>query len=131
MPDPTAAPAATPTPVVVLVRDLILGSRIAATAEALGTPLRTVRDPAKLAEVAGDHLIVDLNLAGAVDAAAAWRAAGRGRTVLGFVSHVDAETIACARRQGVDRVMARGRFAEDLPRLLAGGGGPATAEGER
>ena len=109
-------------PVVVLVRDLILGSRVSAAAARLGVPIRSLRDPTALADAAGDRLIVDLNLDGAIAAATAWRSAAAGRTVVGFVSHVDAETTRHAREQGIDRVLARSRFVEILPELLAGGG---------
>jgi CheY-like chemotaxis protein len=37
---------------------------------------------------------------------------------LGFVSHVDTETIAAARQAGIDQVMARSAFAERLGEIL-------------
>jgi hypothetical protein len=40
--------------------------------------------------------------------------------VVGFVSHVDAVTIAHARGSGLDRVLPRSRFVEQLPELLGG-----------
>lgn len=128
---PPASPPTAPTaaPYVALVRDLILGSRISAAAAGLGVPLRTIRDPAKLAGVAGDRLIVDLNEPGAIEAAAAWRAAGDSRRVTGFVSHVDAETVRRAREAGVDQVMARSRFVEVLPQLLTGTSSEARGTG--
>ena len=113
--------------IVALVRDLILGSRISAAAARSGVPLRTVRDPSKLAGLAGDRLIVDLNEPGAIEAAAAWRAGGDGRRVAGFVAHVDAATVRRAREQGIDQVMARSRFVEVLPRLLTDATAWATA----
>ena len=110
-------------PVLVLVRDLIFASRITATAADVKTPLTLVRDATKLVDhaagVAGAMLIVDLNLAGAIDAARMWKAA-TGGTVTGFVSHVDTATIAAARDGGIDRVLARSRFVELLPALLRG-----------
>lgn len=64
-------------------------------------------------------LIVDLNQPGAIGAAAEW---GRscGWPVVGFVSHVDADTIAAAREAGITQVLARSRFVEVLPQLLKG-----------
>ena len=116
------------TPILVLVRDLLFASRITATARAEGVEIRLLRDPAALAgEAAGRRLIVDLNQPGALDAAAAWRTAAgggaaeraaAGREVVGFVSHVDAATIAAARRAGIDHVLARSAFVEKLPQLL-------------
>lgn len=103
--------------VLVLVRDLIFSTKIRGTAEALGTPVRLLRDPAHLAQHHGRLLIVDLNLPGVIPAAAAWQAQG-DRRVVGFVSHVDAETIVAARQAGITEVLARSRFVEILPALL-------------
>ncbi len=104
-------------PVLALIRDLMFASRVRATAQELGVPLKLLRDPAGLAGEAGQRLIVDLNLEGAIDAAAAWRQQQGGR-VVGFVSHVDTQTIQRARSAGIDTVMARSRFVEVLPELL-------------
>ena len=37
---------------------------------------------------------------------------------LGYVSHVDAETIDAARKAGIDRVLARSAFSEQLGDIL-------------
>ena len=103
--------------VLVLVRDLIFASRITATAKAEDVAVVVIRDAAQLPGRAGRRLIVDLNQDGAIDAAAAWGKA-TGNDVLGFVSHVDAATIARARDAGISRVIARSRFVEELPELL-------------
>lgn len=110
-----------PLPVLALVRDLIFASRITATASASKVEVRLVRDPGRLAGVPGRRLIVDLNLPGAIEAAADWaRAApGAGGEVVGFVSHVDTNTIARARAAGIPKVLARSRFVELLPELLS------------
>ena len=96
-------------------------ARMTGTAKELGVPVRVVRDPAKLAPEAdageGGRLIVDLNLEGAIDAAAAWKGA-TGGSVTGFVSHVDSETIRRAREAGIDHVMPRSQFVQALPDLL-------------
>src|SRR5215217_7485001 len=97
-------PVPEPPDVVALVRDLMFSSRIGATARSLGVALTLLRDPAKLAGIAGRRLIVDLNQPGALEAAVAWKAE-LGGEVVGFVSHVDAQTIARAKAAGVDRVM--------------------------
>ena len=104
--------------VIALVRDLIFASRIAATAAGTGVCVKLVRDPAALGTFAARRLIVDLNLAGAIEAAQAWKREVNGE-IVGFVSHVDTETINRARAAGVDRVLARSRFVELLPELLA------------
>ena len=107
-------------PVIVLVRDLMFSSRISATARSAGTPVTLLRDPAALAGIAGGRLIVDLNQPGALDAAIAWKEASGG-DVIGFVSHVDADTIARAKAAGIDEVMPRSRFVTVLPDLLRRG----------
>ena len=105
--------------VLVLVRDLIFASKISGTAQALGVAVRMVREPSKLAGEAGRRLVVDLNLEGAIEAAVAWKeAVGGGAEVVGFVSHVDGETIRKAREAGVDSVMARSEFVRVLERVL-------------
>jgi hypothetical protein len=110
-----------PLPVLAVVRDLMFVGRITAEARAAGATLTVVRDPAKLADAAPARLLIaDLNLAGALDAAAAWRAA-TGGAIVGFVAHTDVETITRARAAGIDRVMARSQFVQVLPGLLAGG----------
>jgi hypothetical protein len=112
-------PPAGPLPILALVRDLLFASKITATAASLGTCVQLIRDPAKLDAQQGSRLIVDLNLAGAIEAAQAWKGATGGE-VVGFVSHVDTATIDRARATGVDRVLARSRFVELLPQLLSG-----------
>jgi hypothetical protein len=77
-----------------------------------------VRDPAGLEGKTGRRLIVDLGQAGALEAAAAWREATSGE-VVGFVAHVDADTIRKAKAAGIDRVLTRGQFVQVLPHLLA------------
>ena len=106
--------------VLVLVRDLMFSSRIAATARAAGVAIELLRDPTALAGRTGQRLIVDLNQPDALDAAASWRDSAGG-TVVGFVSHVDADTIARARSAGIDQVLPRSRFVERLEDLLRGG----------
>ena len=105
-------------PVLVLVRDLMFTSRISAAARAAGIAITALRDPAQVSGAQGRRLIVDLNQPGALEAAAEWKQASAG-DVVGFVSHVDAATIARARAAGIDRILPRSRFVEILPELLA------------
>jgi hypothetical protein len=104
-------------PVLCLVRDLLFYSKIRAAAESAGVALKSLRDPQKLADEPGCGLIVDLNQTAALAAAAAWRSK-TGRTVVGFVSHVDTETIQAARSAGIDRVLARSQFEQNLNGIL-------------
>jgi hypothetical protein len=103
--------------ILVLVRDLMFSSKITAAAREVGAAVKIVRDPAALSEMTGDRLIVDLNQAGALEAAMKWKSAAGG-AVIGFVSHVDADTIAKAQQSGIDRVLSRGQFTQLLPNLL-------------
>ena len=106
-------------PVLVLVRDLMFSGRIDATARAADVPVRIIRDPTQLeGENAGVVLIVDLGQPGALEAAAAWKRR-KGGEVVGFVAHVDEETIRRAREAGIDRVLTRGQFVQALPDLLS------------
>jgi hypothetical protein len=106
--------------IIALVRDLMFSSRIRATAKDLGVDVRLLRDPQQLHGNGGRKLLVDLNQEGAIDAARQWKDATSG-VVVGFVSHVDVETINRARAAGIDQVMARSRFVDQLPSLLTEG----------
>jgi hypothetical protein len=105
-----------PTPILLLCRDLMFVSKVTATARAVGRGVRVVREPTQL-PAEGARLLVDLNQPGALEAAAAWRTASGG-TVVGFVAHVDTETIARAREAGLDHVLTRGRFTAELEGIL-------------
>ena len=99
-------------PILALVRDLIFASKLS------GPNVRVIRDPAQLGATPGRRLIVDLNLPGAIEAARVWKTSTGGE-VVGFVSHVDTDTIDRARAACLDRVLARSRFVELLPELLS------------
>ena len=107
-----------PTPaLLILCRDLLLGSKITSAAQSAGVTYRVVRDAAKLIGLQGERLIVDLNQDGALDAAADWKRTG-GRDVVGFVSHVDSDTIRRARAAGLDQVLPRSQFVSQLASIL-------------
>src|SRR4051794_6370623 len=109
MPQPT---------ILVLVRDLLFASKISGAAQAINVSIRLIRDADRLTSEDGDRLIVDLNQAGAMEAAIQWKNGREGRSVVGFVSHVDRETIDRARADGVDHVMPRSAFVQQLNQLL-------------
>jgi DNA-binding NarL/FixJ family response regulator len=113
----TTATSARP-PVLTLARDLMFVGRIVAEARAADVPLTVVREPAKLGHAPGRLLVVDLNLPGALEAAADWKGAYPGEPVVGFVAHTDAQTIEAARAAGLDLVLARSAFVVQLPALL-------------
>ena len=101
-----------PAPVLILVRDLLLCSRVTTAARESNIPFKVIRDPAKLAGEVGNRLIVDLNQPGAVPAAAEWRNQTKC-PVIGFVSHLDAQTIAQAKVANLERVLVRSQFVQD------------------
>lgn len=110
--DPTAVP-----PTLVLIRDLLFSSKVTAAAKANGVPFKVVRDPAKLVDLDGQRLIVDLNADGHLTAAVAWKTRTGGR-VIGFISHVAGDALDEARRLGIDRVMSNGGFTANIDAVL-------------
>jgi ActR/RegA family two-component response regulator len=103
--------------------DLMFVSRMTGTARDLGLAMKTARTPAALLALADKEapacVLIDLNLAGLdiVPFAAALKI--RGSYLVGYGSHVDAATLSAARAAGVDHVVPRSRFVEELPRNLA------------
>lgn len=108
------------------VEDLLFRSRIAAAAKAAGVDLWFARSAGELianARASAPQLvIVDLNSPrlGPFDVVAALKAdpALASVPIVGFVSHVQADMVARAREAGVDRVLARSAFVQQLPDLL-------------
>jgi len=105
-------------PVLCLVRDLLFYSKIRAAAGSAGIEIKSIRNPVKLTSEIGCALIVDLNQPDALSAAAAWRLQTQ-RPVIGFVSHVDTETINAARAAGISRILARSQLEQNLPTILS------------
>jgi hypothetical protein len=106
--------------IIVLCRDLMFSSRISATAAALSVPIQMVRDVAKLTpELYADRMIVDLNQDGFLAAAADWKRRTSGR-VVGFVGHMDGETIARAKSEGLDEILARSAFVARFEEIILG-----------
>jgi len=106
-----------PLPVVALVKDLMFGGKISATARAAGRVVVMLRDPHLLTGQAGAMLLADLSIPGAIEAAAAWQTAMQAPAI-GFVSHIDEQTIKQAREMGLQQVMPRSVFAAQLETLL-------------
>ena len=112
--------------VVALVSDLMFGSRIREAAAPLGIAVRSARTPEALLEACRAEMptlvLADLDDArvGALDAVRRLRGdpALAALTVVGFVSHVDGERAAAAQAAGCTRVLARGAFVQELPRLF-------------
>ena len=108
------------------VDDLMFSSRISTAAKAVGRTVRFTRSPQAVLDAAREALpsliILDLNSARTrpLDIVASLKADPELAAIptVGFVSHVDAAAIAAARAAGVDRVLARSAFVQELPELL-------------
>jgi len=109
------------------IDDLIFSIKLSTAARHLGAELFFERTAAGIVPRAREKrpslIIFDLNsrTLAPLEAIAALKADPELRTIrtLGFVSHVDSETIAAARSAGVDQVMARSAFAERLGEILS------------
>jgi hypothetical protein len=97
--------------VVAIAADLMLGSKVEATLSAAGheVTLSPSLQEAPLDEA--ELLVVDLDV-GNPEALV-----GLGVPVLGYYSHVDAETRAAAEAAGIDLVVPRSRLAREMPQL--------------
>lgn len=113
--------------IVALVDDLMFRSRIQTAARGVGADVRFVSSPDAAVSLIRDHapafVIADLN----ATRLAPLRVVAEIRAdpslvstpIVGFVSHVDTDTVNAARLAGVDEVMARSAFVLKLPELLA------------
>ena len=112
-----------PGDVVYLVRDLLFVSKIRSAAEQLGVEVRGAPSPEALVAAArGARLvIVDLRLPESLRALVLLRddAGAAGVPSVGFVDHERVDLMEQARGLGLDRALAKGAFANELPRLLA------------
>ena len=112
--------------IVCVIDDLIFSVKISTAAKSLGVDLyferhadnvlATIRTK-RPALVIFDLNSRRLNPTGAIAAIKSDPELRTTRT-LGYVSHVDAETIDAARHAGVDQVLARSAFAERLGDIL-------------
>jgi hypothetical protein len=98
--------------VVSIATDLMLASRVDATLTAAGHHVLLARsvDDASLDEA--EIVVADL------DAASAEALGALELPVLGYYSHVDAETRRAAEAAGVDLAVPRSRMARELPQLI-------------
>lgn len=116
-------------PILAAVDDFLFRSKIRATAKQLGVEIAFAADAEEMLAKARDlHpslLIFDLNAAKTdpIPTIAALKADASTAAIraLGFVSHVDALTIAAAQRAGADEILPRGAFAGNLAEILTQG----------
>jgi CheY-like chemotaxis protein len=112
--------------VLCVVDDLLFSVKISTAAKSLGVDTYFERAPdnvlPRIREKHPDLVIFDLNSSKLrpMEAIAAMKADPSLRSIrtLGFVSHVQSDTIAAARDAGVDQVLARSAFSERLGEIL-------------
>jgi CheY-like chemotaxis protein len=108
------------------IDDLIFSIKISTAAKRLGTDVYFERAAEQIVprirEKRPSLVIFDLNSRTLSPLAAIERLKRdpdlQAIRTLGYVSHVDAETIAAAREAGIDQVMARSAFSERLGEIL-------------
>jgi hypothetical protein len=100
-----------------LIQDMLFSSKVREAAKASGLSVQAAREPAAFADAArGAKLaIVDLRLPTAMQAL---EALGRGTRAVGFIDHEKTDVMDAARAHGAE-VMAKGQFANALPKLFA------------
>lgn len=113
--------------ILIAVDDLMFSSRISTAAKGVGATIRFARSPDAVVRAARETMpslvILDLNSSSVKPLEIVGRLKQdpglAAIPTLGFVSHVDAVTIEAARQAGVDRVLARSAFVQQLPEILS------------
>jgi hypothetical protein len=110
--------------VVHFITDMLFSSKVREAAKHVGLTIQGVREPQALAVAARDAklVIVDLRVPRALDAldALAGDPAARAVPSVGFIDHERTDLMDAARAKGCGQVMAKGQFANTLPKILAG-----------
>ena len=112
--------------IVCVLDDLLFSVKIKTVAKALGADVYFEREASRVVDTVRNRhpglVIFDLNGSRPrpMEAIAKLKADAelRGIRTLGYVSHVDGETVAAARQAGCDEVLARSAFVERLGRIL-------------
>ena len=116
--------------IVCAVDDLLFSIKISTAAKQLGIPMYFERLKANVLQTIRDTqpslVVFDLNSGrlAPLEAIVAMKEdpALRSIRTLGYVAHVDSETIDRARAAGIDHVMARSAFSERLGEILTESG---------
>jgi len=103
---------------------MLFTSKIREAAKAVGLTVQATREPAALvaaAAAAAKLVIVDLRLPTALDALSALAGDPATKSVrsVGFIDHEKLDVMDQARERGCGQVMAKGQFANALPRMFA------------
>jgi CheY-like chemotaxis protein len=109
--------------VVHFISDMLFASKVREAAKHLGLTIQGVREPQALAAAAREAklVIVDLRVPRALEALDALALDPTARAVpsVGFIDHERTDVMDAARAKGCGQVMAKGQFANALPKLLA------------
>jgi hypothetical protein len=111
--------------VVYLVQDMLFTSKIREAAKSFGLTAQATREPTALATAAAAAdaklVILDLRLPSALDALAVLAADPIAKAVpsVGFIDHEKTDVMDAAAASGCGQVMAKGQFANALPKLMA------------
>ena len=125
--------------VVCVVDDLIFSIKISTAAKQLGVPMYFERSKASVLQTIRDKqpslVIFDLNSGrlAPIETIAVMKNDPDLQAIrtLGYVAHVDSETIDKARAAGIDQVLARSAFSERLGEILTGSVSPDSGSGTR
>lgn len=103
-----------------LIQDMLFTSKVREAAKASGLSVQAARETPAFVEAAraAKLAIVDLRLPAAAAALEALQALSPRPRTVGFVDHERTDVMDAARAQGAE-VMAKGQFANALPKLLA------------
>ena len=106
--------------VVYLIHDMMFSSKVREVAKQVGVSIAAAREPAAWAAAAREAklAIVDLRLPTAIAALDALAAQPGGARTVGFVEHERTDVMELARSKGCADVMAKGQFANALPKLF-------------
>ena len=125
--------------VVCVVDDLIFSIKISTAARRLGVPMYFERLKQNVLQTIRDKqpslVIFDLNSGrlAPIETIAVMKNDPDLQAIrtLGYVAHVDSETIDKARAAGIDQVLARSAFSERLGEILTGSVSPDSGSGTR
>ena len=110
--------------VVYMISDMLFSSKLREAAKATGVSVQALREPLAWAEAATESklAIIDLRMQTALAALDALSIAMPPQSLrtVGFIDHERTDVMDAARAKGCTDVMAKGQFANALPKLLAG-----------
>jgi len=108
--------------VVYMISDMLFSSKLREAAKATGVTVQATRDAAAWAAAAREAKLAnaDRRMPAALAALDALAASPSAVRTVGFIDHERTEVMDEARAKGCSDVMAKGQFANALPKLLAG-----------